>query len=163
VDTVRRAEHKALAQSGDQRLKGTKSLWLRHEETRPDWRREEFAAVTSAELTTSRAWAIKESLRTFWMYSYQKCAETYFTAWSFWATHSRIAPMIEAAKTLTRHLANILTSFTHRITTATAEGITSKIQMITLRACGSRTRTHSKAALDFHCGGLDLYPLPAVT
>ena len=86
--------------------------------------------MKSAELKTSRAWAIKESLRKFWMYRYQKCAEKYFTAWYFWATHSRIAPMIEAAKTLKRHLANILTYFKHRITNATAEGINSKIQMV---------------------------------
>jgi transposase len=97
------------------------------------------------------------------MYSYQKCAETYVTAWYFWATHSRIAPMIEAARTLKRHLANILTYFTHRITNATAEGINSKIQMITLMACGYRNRNHYRAAIYFHFGGLDLYPRPAVT
>jgi transposase len=83
VDKVRRAEHKTLAQSGDERLKGTKYLWLRNEENIPDWRREEFAAVKSAELKTSRARAIKESLRKFWSCSYTKCAERYFNAWYF--------------------------------------------------------------------------------
>lgn len=163
VDKVRRAEHKALAKHGDERLKGTKYLWLRNEENIPDWRREEFAAVKSAELKTSRAWAIKESLRKFWSYSYVKCAEKYFKAWYFWATHSRIAPMIEAAKTLNRHLANLLTYFKHRITNATAEGINSKIQMVKMMACGYRNRNHYRAAIYFHCGGLDLYPRPAVT
>ena len=160
VDKVRRAEHKTLAQSGDERLKGTKYLWLRNEENIPDWRREEFAAVKSAELKTSRAWAIKESLRKFWSYSYTKCAERYFKAWYFWATHSRIGPMIQAAKTLKRHLANLLTYFKHRITNATSEGINSKIQMIKLMACGYRNRSHYRAAIYFHCGGLDLYPRP---
>jgi len=163
VDKVRRAEHKTLAQSGDERLKGTKYLWLRNEENIPDWRREEFAAVKSAKLKTSRAWAIKESLRKFWSYSYTKCAERYFNAWYFWATHSRIGPMIQAAKTLKRHLANLLTYFKHRITNATSEGINSKIQMIKLMACGYRNRSHYRAAIYFHCGGLDLYPRPAVT
>jgi transposase len=163
VDKVRRAEHKALAQSGDQRLKGTRYLWLRNEENIPEWRREEFAAVKNAELKTSRAWAIKESLRTFWTYSYTKCAEKYFKAWYFWATHSRIPPMIQAAKTLKRHLPNLLTYFKHRITNATSEGINSKIQMIKLMACGYRNRHHYKAVIYFHCGGLDLYPRAPVT
>lgn len=163
VDKIRRAEHKALAQSGDQRLKGTRYLWLRNEENIPEWRREEFAAVKNAELKTSRAWAIKESLRTFWTYSYAKCAEKYFKAWYFWATHSRIPPMIQAAKTLKRHLPNLLTYFKHRITNATSEGINSKIQMVKLMACGYRNRDHYKAVIYFHCGGLDLYPRAPVT
>jgi len=158
VDKVRRGEHKVLAQRNDLRLKGTKYLWLRNEENVPEWRREEFAAVKHAELKTSRAWAIKEALREFWAYSYAKCAQKYFKAWYFWATHSRLTPMIAAAKTLKRHLANLLTYFKHRITNATSEGINSKIQMIKLMACGYRNRSHYKAAIYFHCGGLDLYP-----
>jgi len=163
VDRVRRAEHKVLAQDNDLRLKGTKYLWLRNEENVPEWRREEFAAVKDAELKTSRAWAIKEALRGFWAYSYAKWAEKYFQAWYWWATHSRLGPMIAAAKTLKRHLANLLTYFKHRITNATSEGINSKIQMIKLMACGYRNREHYKAVIYFHCGGLDLYPRAEVT
>ncbi len=129
VDRVRRGEHKVLAARGDLRLKGTKYLWLWNEEDVPEWRREEFLGVKNAELKTSRAWAIKEALREFWTYSYTKCAEKYFKAWYFWATHSRLAPVIVAAKTLKRHLANLLTYIKHRITNATAEGINSKIQV----------------------------------
>jgi transposase len=158
VDKVRRGEHKVLAARDDFRLKGTRHLWLWNEENVPEWRREEFDKVKNADLKTGRAWAIKESLRAFWSYSYRKCAEKYFKAWYFWATHSRLAPMIEAAKTLKRHLANLLTYFKHHITNATSEGINSKIQMIKLMACGYRNREHYKAAIYFHCGGLDLYP-----
>ena len=158
VDKVRRREHKALAQTGDLRLQGTRYLWLWNEENVPPWRREEFAAVKHAELKTSRAWAIKEALRPFWNYVYPKWAAKYFAAWYFWATHSRLEPIIEAAKTLQRHLANLLTYFKHRITNATTEGINSKIQTLKLMACGYRNREHYKTAIYFHCGGLDLYP-----
>jgi len=160
VDKVRRGEHKVLTKRGDQRLKGTKYLWLRNEENVPEWRREEFVAIKNANLKTSRAWAIKEALRDFWSYSYTRCAEKYFNSWYFWATHSRMSPIIAAAKTLKRHLANLLTYFKHRITNATSEGINSKIQMVKLMACGYRNREHYRAAIYFHCGGLDLYPRP---
>lgn len=158
VDKVRRSEHKVLAARGDFRLKGTKYLWLWNENNVPEWRREEFAGVKNAELKTSRAWAIKEAIREFWSYTYATCAEKYFKAWYFWATHSRLTPIIAAAKTLKGHLVNLLTYFKHRITNATSEGINSKIQMIKLMACGYRNREHYKAAIYFHCGGLDLYP-----
>lgn len=160
VDKVRRQEHKTLQAQEDLRLKGTKYLWLWNEENVPEWRRAEFDALRQANLQTSRAWAIKESLRDFWSYVYPKCAAKYFSAWYFWATHSRLVPIIKAAKTLKSHLPNLLTYFTHRITNATSEAINSKIQMVKLMACGYRNREHYKTAILFHCGGLDLYPRP---
>jgi transposase len=158
VDQVRRQEHKTLQAQDDRRLTGTKHLWLWNAENVPEWRRAELDALKHAEFKTSRAWAIKEALRGFWAYVYPKCAAKYFTAWYFWATHSRLAPMIKAAKTLQRHLPNLLTYFTHKITNATSEGINSKIQTFKLMACGYRNRGHYKTAILFHCGGLDLYP-----
>lgn len=65
VDQVRRQEHKVLQAQDDLRLKGTKHLWLWNEENIPEWRRAEFEAMKRADLKTSRAWAIKESLRGF--------------------------------------------------------------------------------------------------
>ena len=158
VDKVRRQEHKMLQASGDERLKGTKHLWLANEENVPEWRRAEFQAVKGENLKTGRAWAIKESLRTFWSYRCPQRAADYFRHWYFWATHSRLAPVVSAAKTLHVHLRNILTYFRHRLTNATAEGLNSKIQMVKEMACGFRNREHYKTAIYFHCGGLDLYP-----
>jgi len=158
VDKVRRQEHKLLKENGDERLTGTKHLWLANEENIPEWRRSEFAAIKGANLRTGRAWAIKESLRRFWTYHYPKRASDFFRRWYFWATHSRLPPMISAAKTLRRHLPNIMTYFRHRISNATAEGLNSKIQMVKEMACGFRNREHYKIAIYFHCGGLDLYP-----
>ena len=160
VDKVRRQEHKALKAQGDARLKGTKHLWLMNEERIPQWRKEEFEQIRNSELKTARAWAIKESLRHFWRYTYPKNAEKYFKRWYFWATHSRLKPVIQAAKTLKRHLGNILTYFKHRITNAFTEGINSKIQTIKQNACGFRNREHYRKAILFHCGGLDLYAKP---
>jgi transposase len=158
VDKVRRQEHKVLKAGGDERLTGTKHLWLANEENVPEWRRQEFEAVKGENLKTSRAWAIKEALRQFWTFDDRPAAADYYRRWYFWATHSRLAPVISAAKTLQAHLANILTYFQHRVTNATAEGLNSKIQMVKEMACGFRNREHYKTAIYFHCGGLDLYP-----
>jgi len=157
VDTVRRHEHKLLMAQGEEFLKGTKHLWLMNEEHIPEWRKGEFDEIRKRKLKTAKAWAIKESLRHLWDYRYPKNAAKYFKRWYFWATHSRLKPMIKAAKTLKRHLSNILTYFKHRITNAVTEGLNSKIQTIKQMACGFRNRQHYRKAILFHCGGLDLY------
>jgi len=77
---------------------------------------------------------------------------------SFWATHSRLAPIVEVARTFKRHLLGLLAFFDHRITSAGAEGLNSRIQAIRVSARGFRNRENFKTAIYFHLGGLDLYP-----
>ncbi|GFP22415.1 transposase [Candidatus Hakubella thermalkaliphila] len=55
---------------------------------------------------------------------------TFFKRWYWWATHSRLQPIVDAAKMIKRHLDNILTYLKHRITNAVAEGLNSKIQQV---------------------------------
>jgi transposase-like protein len=86
-------------------------------------------------------------------------AERHWTRWYFWATHSRLTPVIGTARLIQRHLPNVLTFFAHRITNAVSEGLNSKIQTIKKMAYGFRNREHFKTAIYFHCGGLDLYPV----
>jgi transposase len=158
VDTVRKREHKALLKTGDDTLARSKYLWLTNPENMTDKARSRFAELKSAELKTGRAWALKEALRELWNYTSVAWATKFWKRWYFWATHSRLAPMIEAAKLIARHLPNVLTYFTHRITNAVAEGLNSKIATVQKRACGYRNPNHFKIAVYFHCGGLNLYP-----
>src|SRR5436190_5557431 len=158
VDRVRRAEHRELQARGDTRLTGTKYAWLRHPDrfTRAAWRA--FGALRNSTLKVARAWALKETAADLWQYRYVGAARKFFRHWYFWATHSRLRPMIEKARMLKTHLPNILTYLRHRITNATAEGLNSKIQWIRYTARGFRNRENFKTAIYFHCGGLDLYP-----
>ena len=158
VDTVRKAESRALAAEGDATLKGTKYAWLKNPAnfTRAAWRA--FAALRESTLQSARAWAIKESLRHLWDYTYVGAARTFFKRWYWWATHSRLAPIIKVARMLKAHLENILTYLTHRITNAVTEGLNAKIQWIKFGARGYRNRESFKTAILFHCGGLDLEP-----
>ena len=67
-------------------------------------------------------------------------------------------PIRKAAETVCMHIANIVTYYQHPVTNAMSEGLNSKIQKIKSMACGFRNTEHFKAAIYFHCGGLDLYP-----
>ena len=77
----------------------------------------------------------------------------------FRATHSRLQPVIEVARRFKRRLAGIMAFFHHRITNAASAGLNSQIQAIRTVARSYRNREHFKAAIYFHCGGLDLYPV----
>ena len=158
VDAVRKAEHRALAAEGDTTLKGTKYAWLRNPATFTGKAWRAFAALRESTLQSARAWAIKESLRHLWDYTYVGAARTFFKRWYWWATHSRLAPIIKVARMLKAHLENILTYLTHRITNAVTEGLNAKIQWIKFGARGFRNRESFKTAILFHCGGLDLEP-----
>ena len=158
VDKVRKREHKTLVSQGDSTLAKSKYLWLYSEENVPQRSKEHFQTIKSMQLKTARAWALKESLRQLWRYRSLGWAKRFWQRWYFWATHSRLTPMIETAKLIARHLPNVLTYFNHRITNAVAEGLNSKIATVQKRACGFRNPDHFKIAVYFHCGGLNLYP-----
>lgn len=158
VDEIRRAEHKELLGEGIELLKHTKYLWLANAENIPVQRRAEFRNLQAENLKSSRAWAIKEALREFWQYRYRGPAEAFLKRWYWWATHSRLEPVIEVAKKLKRHWAQVLNYCQHRITTAVCEGFNSKIQTVKKMACGFRNAENFKTAIFFHCGGMDLYP-----
>ena len=160
VDKVRKSEHRKLCDTGEQTLKGTKYLWLWSQENVPVWRKEEFETLRAKDLKVCRAWAIKENVRHLWNYHYEAWMRKYFKRWYFWATHSRLKPIIKAAKTLKNHLDNIVTYARHHITNALAEGINTKIEKIKRMAYGYRNRSHYRTAIYFHCGGLDLFPRP---
>jgi len=159
VDDVRKQEHQVLKKGGDETLTGSKYLWLYSEENLPEKYQEWFATLKERKLKTSRAWAMKESIRDLWRYASVGVAKHHFKKWYFWATHSRLKPIIEKARMFRKYLSNILTYYAHPITNAVSEGLNSKIQTINKMAYGFRNREHFKTAIYFHCGGLKLYPV----
>jgi glycosyltransferase involved in cell wall biosynthesis len=61
-----------------------------------------------------------------------KSARAFFGRCYWWATRSRLTPMIKVAHLLKRHLANILTYLIHRVTNAVTKGLNAKIQYLAI-------------------------------
>jgi transposase len=158
VDQVRRREHTALSKQGIETLTGSKYLWLTNPKNFSKKNKKEFRAFALEELQVGKAWTIKESFRRFWAYSNRMYGYTFFNSWYFWATHSRLTPVVDAAKTLKRHREGLLNYFTHRVTNAGTEGLNSRIQSIKARARGFRNFDNYRIAILFYLGKLDLYP-----
>ena len=158
VDKVRRQENKVLRKDGDDRLTGTKQLWLFASNNLQETRRQELDALKQQDLKTSRAWAIKEHFRWFWSYCYAGHANNFFKDWYAWASRSRLPPIIKVAKMIHSHLPNILTWFRHHITNATTEGFNSRIQAIKANARGFTNFQNYRTRILFFCGRLQLKP-----
>ena len=161
VDQVRRREQRELLRQGDRRLTHTKFLWLKNPARLSDAMRRELRRLRRSTLKAARAWALKEAFQHIWAYRSIPAARAFFWRWEAWARRSRLRPMVHVAGIIRRHLENILTYLTHRITNAVTEGLNAKIQWIKYSSRGFRDRERFKLAIYFHCGGLDLDPRPA--
>ena len=158
VDKVRREENKRLRSEGDDRLKGTRQLWLYNEDNLDEDRYHELLTAMRNDLKTGRAWAIKENFRHFWTYVYAFSAEGFFARWYGWAIRSRLDPIKKVARMLKEHLGGMLSYFRHRITNAITEGFNSRIQSIKSAARGFRNFANYRLRVLFYCGKLEMAP-----
>jgi len=158
VNNVRRQEHHLLKKQGDDRLTGTKQLWLYNPKNLNDQRIEDFQDLLRQNLKTSRAWFHKENFSGFWEQESGWAAEGYFKRWYASAIRSRLEPIKKVARTLKEHLPNLLNFFSYRITNAVTEGLNSKIQQLKASARGFRSFLNYRTRILFFCGKLDLLP-----
>jgi transposase len=158
VDIVRKAEHRTRSALGDDRLRGTKYEWLRGLNRRTAASTQRLETLRRAGFKVGRAWAIKEAARALWEATDFAEAMAIFRRWYFWATHSRLKPVIAAARMIRRWLWGILRYHVHPYTNAMTEGVNSKIQQLKYAARGYRNRDNFRRAILFHCGGLSMDP-----
>ena len=133
VDEVRRNETKQ-----NPWLKGTRYLWLKNPGNLSAKQRESLESIKSLNSKTSRAYAIKLSFQDFFTQPDLVTAHIYLKKWYWWASHSRLAPITKAAKTIKIHREGILNWFNSRINNGILEGINSLVQAAKAKARGYR-------------------------
>jgi len=151
VDAVRRDEQKSRPE-----LKRTRYLWLKNEASLSDSQREKRDSLARSHLKTARAWQIRLTFQEFYQQPSRDRAETFLKRWYFWATHSRLPPIIEAARTLKRHWNGILRWHQTRIANGILEGINSLVQAAKAKARGYRSSRNLKAMIYLIAGRLEL-------
>jgi len=135
VDAVRRQEQKYRPE-----LKRTRYMWLKNTKNLNRSQREnlETLKLPKLNLKTSRAYHIRLNFQELFDQPADQ-AEAFLKKWYFWATHSRLEPIKQAAYTIKRHWNGILRWFETRISNGLLEGINSLIQAAKARARGYRT------------------------
>jgi transposase len=135
VDEVRCEEQTQRAE-----LKSSRYVWLKNPQNlkASQSRQLEKLEVKSLNLKTARAYHIRLNFQELWHQPPEQ-AEAFLKKWYFWATHSRLEPMIEAARTIKRHWHGVLRWFTSKINNGILEGINSLVQAAKARARGYRS------------------------
>ncbi len=155
VDAVRRAEQKSQFV-----LRGTRYIWLRNPDNLSERQRDTLDGLSLRHLKTGRAYQIRLSFQDLYDQPSTEAATAYLKKWYFWATHSRLDPMIDAAHTIKRHWDGILRWFSSKIANGLIEGINSLVQAAKAKARGYRSIRNLKAMIYILAGKLDLR-LPA--
>ncbi|MEJ5363465.1 MAG: ISL3 family transposase [Desulfosoma sp.] len=152
VDQVRRQEQKERPE-----LKGSRFVWLKNESDLTPKQRElrETLSMKRLHLKTARAYRIKLAFRQFYEQPPEH-AEAYLQRWFFWATHSRLEPIIKAAYTIKNHWQGILRWFRSRITNGILEAINGLIQAAKRKARGYRNSRNLITMVYLIAGKLDL-------
>ena len=156
LDTVRRAEQKE-----NPLLAKTRYAWLHNPETATESQTEKLATLTKLNLKTVRAYQIRLALRDVYEIRDPRRAKKELTRWYFWATHSRIEPIIKSATTIKEHWDGVLAFFDGRIANGLTEGINSVIQTIKRRARGYQNTDNFITMIYLNCGKLQ-FDLPVV-
>jgi transposase len=155
VDQVRREEQK-----GRPELKRTRYAWLKNETNLSTGQREIIDSLALSNLKTARAYRIRLAFQAFYQQPSRQDAEAFLKKWYFWVTHSRLQPMVDAAKTVKRHWDGILRWHDSKIANGLIEGINSLVQAAKAKARGYRSIRNLKAMVYLVAGKLDLR-LPA--
>lgn len=149
LEQVRRAE-----QRHTQFLKRTRFLWLKNPVRLTIEQADTLNKLTKLDLKTARAYQIKLALARFWEIRHPEEAQRYLKKWYFWATHSRLDPIITVARTIKRHWQGIVNYTIARLTNGVVEGLNSKIKTAMKRAYGFKELGYLKTIVYLVAGKL---------
>jgi transposase len=151
VDEVRRQEQKERPE-----LARTRYIWLKNPANLKlsQMATLEGLTVKALNLKTSRAYHIRLNFQELFTQP-PHMAETFLKKWFFWATHSRLEPIKQAAYTIKRHWKGVLRWFQSNINNGILEGINSLIQAAKAKARGYRTIRNLTAMIYLIGGKLD--------
>jgi transposase len=137
VDEVRRNESHE-----NESLKKTRYIWLKNPQNLTAKQRKKLDSLKNEHMDTVRAYNLKLSFQGFFNQPDREVGAQYLKDWFYWATHSKLLPLVNAAYTVKDHWEGILNWFNSHISNGVLEGINSLIQAAKARARGYRnTRT----------------------
>jgi transposase len=106
-------------------------------------------------LKTVRAYHIRENFQEIYQEETREGFTRALKKWYFWATHSRISPIKETAKTIRRHWSGVLRWYDSKINNGILEGLNSLIQAAKAKARGYRTFKNLRTIIYMITGKLD--------
>jgi transposase len=150
IDEVRRAEVRRLAHQEGIDLKKTRFILLKNPWNLTPKEHRRLSYLLKLNLPIVRAYYLKEEFQRFWDYLQEKRAQAHLKQWFWWATHSRLQPIIEFARLVKDHLTGLLAWTKLRISNGALEGMNNKIKLVSHRSFGFRNPQFFMTAI-YHC------------
>jgi transposase len=152
VDKVRKEEV-----GTNKLLKGTRYIWLKNYHNLTIKQKEKLDEFTMSSMNTKtlRAYNIRQSFQEIYQAKTEDEFITYLNKWYYWATHSRLEPIIKAAKTIKRHWDGVVHWYESKINNGILEGLNSVIQAAKSKARGYKTFKNYKIIVYLLTGKLD--------
>ncbi len=152
VDQVRREEilsQPILTNARYVLLKNEKNL------TQNQRQKLEELQLSKLNLKSIRALHIRENFQEIYKASTDEDFETLLKKWYFWATHSRLDPVIKAAKTIKKHWDGVVAWKKSQISNGILEGLNSIVQAAKAKARGFRTFRYFRVVVFLVTGDLN--------
>lgn len=140
-------------------LKKSRYVFLKNRKnlTQKEEKKFEELHLSKLNLKTMRAYRIRESFQEIYNQSETLDDFTFLlNKWYYWATHSRLAPIIEVAKTIKSHWDGVINWMKSKINNGILEGFNSIVQAAKAKARGFRTFECFKIIVFLLLGKLDL-------
>lgn len=152
VDNVRKQEAQTQAI-----LKGNRYVFLKNEKnlTHAQRQKRQELSMPNLNLKSIRALHIRENFQEIYKAPTVEMFETMLKQWYFWATHSRIEFMKEAAYTIKAHWDGVVQWRKTHIDNGLLEGLNSLIQAAKAKARGFRTFRYFRIVAFLITGKLD--------
>ena len=133
---------------------------MRNPENRSQRQRATLDALPVRTLKIARTYQLRPAFQDLHEQASPEQAARFLKRCHFWATHSRLEPVIDAARAVKHHWDGVLRRFDSRIANGLIESINSLVQAAKSRARGYRSIRNLTAMVHALAGKLDLR-LPA--
>lgn len=162
IDEVRAGEHRQMQGDGyEPVLKHSRWCLLKRRENLTEKQEAKLKDLLQYNLTSVRAYLLKEDFHGFWDYISPAWAEKFLDRWCTRVMRSRIEPMKKVAKTIRNHKPLILNWFRAKkaFSSGVVEGLNNKAKVTTRTSYGFRTYRCAEIALYHALGKLPDPPM----
>jgi transposase len=163
LDKTRREEWQRLRRTDDEKIiKNMRWVLLKRpwDLDTDEWQR--LSILQKRNARVYRAYLLKEAFSYILDGRQPNVAKRKLEKWLSWACRSRLPEFVRVARTIRKHLDDIVAYVRHRVTNGLIEGLNNKARLITRRAYGFHSTEATLAMIMLCCSGLELMPVHKV-
>lgn len=162
LDETRREEWRRLRADDEDAAKTVKGLrWplLKNPWNLTPKQNERLSTLQKDNARLYRAYLLKENFAAILDRRQPNVVKQMLQDWLSWASHSQLPAFVTVARTIRKHLVDIVAYVRYRLSNGVVEGLNNKARLLTRRAYGFHSASATIAMIMLSCTGIDLQPI----